>query len=140
MKIVLCGSSFFKKEKLKIKKELIKLGHEVFLDKFTEGMARGELPKLAKEISKDHAKVKSNLNLIKLYNRKILQGEGILVLNYDKKNIKGHIGGNSFLEIGFAFVNNKKIFFLNKIPKMPYTDELKAMNQIIINKDLTKIK
>ena len=51
----------------------------------------------------------------------------ILVANYDKKRIKNYIGGNSFLEMGFAHVLRKKIFLLNDIPKMIYIDEIKAM-------------
>ena len=42
--------------------------------------------------------------------------------------------------MGFAHVLNKKIFLFNDIPDMFYKDEIKAMNPIIIDRDLTKIK
>ena len=45
------------------------------------------------------------------------------------------------MEIGFAHVNNKKIFLLNPIPEeVSYTDEIEAMADIILNDNLTKIK
>ena len=44
------------------------------------------------------------------------------------------------MEIGFAHVNNKKVFLFNPIPeKVSYIDEIKAMADVIINGDLTKI-
>ena len=45
------------------------------------------------------------------------------------------------MEIGFAHVNNKKIFLLNSIPEnVPYKDEIRAMVDIVLNGDLSKIK
>ena len=57
----------------------------------------------------------------------------------EKNNIKNYIGGNSFLEMGFAHILNKKIFILNDIPEMIYTDEIEAMQPIALRGDLTKI-
>ena len=64
----------------------------------------------------------------------------VLVLNPDKKGIKNYIGGNTLIEMGFAYVLDKKIFLYNPIPEMSYTDEIKAMKPIILNKDLSKIE
>jgi len=44
------------------------------------------------------------------------------------------------MEIGFAHVNNKKVFLLNPVPKkVPYTDEIEAMYDEVLDGDLTKI-
>jgi len=43
------------------------------------------------------------------------------------------------MEMGFAHVNNKKVFLLNPIPNMPYTDEIKATCDVALNGDLAKI-
>ena len=44
------------------------------------------------------------------------------------------------MEIGFAHVNNKKIFLLNGIPEnLSYVDEIKAMANVSLNGDLSKI-
>jgi hypothetical protein len=42
--------------------------------------------------------------------------------------------------MAFAFALDKKIFLLNPIPKMSYTDEIEAMKPIILNQNLNEIK
>ena len=70
----------------------------------------------------------------------ITKGDAILVCNFDKNGIRNYIGGNTLMEIGFAHVNNKKVFLLNPIPEeVSYVDEIKAMTDLVINGDLTKI-
>ena len=59
--------------------------------------------------------------------------------NFDKHNIQNYIGGNTFLEMGFAHILKKPIYLLNEIPEMSYTDELRAMQPIVIKGDLLKI-
>lgn len=63
----------------------------------------------------------------------------LLIVNVDKKGIKGYIGGNSFLEMGFAHVLNKPIYLLCNIPKMEYTDEIRAMQPVVLNGNYSKI-
>ena len=43
------------------------------------------------------------------------------------------------MEIVKAWELNKKIYFLNSLPKCSFTDELRGINPIIINKDLNLI-
>ena len=52
--------------------------------------------------------------------------------NYDKHGIKNYIGGNAFLEMGFAHVLGiKKFIYLNPIRKMPYYEtEIVAMRPL----------
>jgi len=43
--------------------------------------------------------------------------------------------------MGLAFALNKKIFLLNQAPEdLSYTEEIKGMKPIIINRDLEKVK
>jgi len=63
----------------------------------------------------------------------------VLVANVERKGVKGYIGGNSFLEMGFAFVLNKPIYLLHEIPDINYKDEIEAMIPIILNGDFLKI-
>jgi len=66
--------------------------------------------------------------------------DALLVANFDKHGIKNYIGGNAFLEMGFAHVLNQKIYLLNPIPRMPYYEtEIVAMRPMVINGDLSKI-
>lgn len=66
--------------------------------------------------------------------------ERILIINIDKKGIKNYIGGNAFLEMGFAHILSKKIYLFNPIPKMIYTDKILAMQPVILSKNLDNIK
>ncbi len=83
---------------------------------------------------------KAEEDVIKRYYRLIKKSDAILVVNVEKNGIKNYIGGNTFLEMGFAYILNKKIYLLNSIPKLSYADEIKAMHPIILNNDLNKIE
>lgn len=82
---------------------------------------------------------KSEHDLIRGYFLEIKRSDAILVLNMTKNSIANYIGGNSFLEMGFAHVLNKSIYLYNPIPDVPYRDEMMAMQPIVINGDLTRI-
>jgi hypothetical protein len=60
-------------------------------------------------------------------------------VNLDKNGVEGYIGGNSFLEMGFAHVLGKTVYVYQGIPDMPYTDELRAMQSIELKGDLSRI-
>jgi hypothetical protein len=83
---------------------------------------------------------KIDLDLINMHWHKILKCDCILVANYEKKGIPGYVGGNTFLEMGFAFVTGKPIFMLNPLPEMGYSSEMQGMQPIVINGDLRMIK
>lgn len=87
----------------------------------------------------ENSDIKRKYNYIKFWHSLIKSGDAILVCNFDKNGIKNYIGGNTLMEIGFAHVNNKKIFLLNSIPDMSYKDEIEAMEPTVINDDLSKI-
>lgn len=137
MKIVVCGSMSAAKQMVGIKKFLENKGHEVVIPRNTENYAFG---KLRAENHKESIENKINHNLIKEYFSVIKNSDAVLIANYDKGDIKNYVGGNSFLEAGFAHILNKKLYFVNKIPEMTYSDELNVFNPIILNGDLSQIK
>lgn len=72
--------------------------------------------------------------------RKIDTSDSILVTNYEKNGIPHYIGGNTFLEIGYAYGTNKKIYILNEVPtNSAYVEEILGMQPIILSGDLSKI-
>jgi len=137
MKIVICGSMSASKEMVGVEKKLIKLGHKVVLPEFTHDYAQMET---IDKIHTESARNKVEYDLIRGYFNKIKGSDAVLIVNVDKKNIKGYIGANSFLEMGFAHILNKIIYLLNDIPKMNHEDEIQAMKPIILNGHLDKIK
>lgn len=137
MKILICGSMSASKEMIEAGKELEKLGHETALPEFTHEYAK---LKTIGEMHVESAHYKVKYDLIRGYYDKIKSGDAILVLNIDRNGVEGYIGGNSFLEMGFAHILNKPIFLLNKVPEMGYKDEMVAMEPIVIFGDYKKIE
>ena len=137
MKITICGSMRLSKEMLEMKHKLTKLGHEVILPRHTEEYAQLDT---SDHMHNESVKNKINHDLIREYFKEIKEGDAILVINETLKGIENYIGGNSFLEIGFAHVLDKKIFLLNPIPEVGYKDEILAMQPVVLNGDLSKIK
>src|SRR4030042_4209256 len=141
MKIVICGSIVFSPEMGKTAKKLEALGHEIDLPYYALKILKGEVDH--KEFMKEKEKAgdgkfreKAEEDVIKRYFKLIGESDAILVLNLDKNGIKNYIGGNTLIEMGFAHVWDKKIYLWNPIPIMGYTDEIKAMKPVIINKNL----
>jgi len=121
------------KKIIEVQDDLKVLGHEVVAP---ENLERH----LAKTFSSDESteeKIKDDL--IRRYFEKIKDADAVLVLNLDKNGIANYIGGNTFLEMGFAHVLAKKIYLLSEIPEVSYRDEIIAMQPVIINGDLKKI-
>lgn len=137
MKIIICGSMTASKEMVEAKKRLAELGYEIVLPEFTEEYAEMET---FDKMHSESARNKVEYDLIRGYFEKIKAGDAILVANIERKGITGYIGGNTFLEMGFAFVLNKPIYLLYDIPDLGYRDELEAMKPIILNGDFSKIK
>lgn len=140
MKITICGSSAFKKEKVEYRDKLKKMGHEAIIHPFYDKLAAGKMPELWERIKKEHAAVKKQYDFIKWYYNSIVNSDAILVLNFDKNGIKNYVGGNTLMEIGFAHVHDKKIFLLNSVPEISYKDEILAMVTRVLNGDLSQIK
>ncbi|PIU29824.1 hypothetical protein COT07_04095 [Candidatus Woesearchaeota archaeon CG07_land_8_20_14_0_80_44_23] len=123
----------FAKEMLEIKQKLEKQNHVVIVPANTEKYANGI-------IDVENKWEKIEFDVICAYFEEIKKTDAILVINKDKNNIKNYIGGNSLIEIAFAHVLNKKVFLLNPVPQMDYSDEIEAMKPVILNGDLSKIR
>ena len=154
MKITICGSIGFYKEMESARDELVKLGQKV------------KIPELALEVPKEFGGGKKvyfgkyieenggidafpaghkiwNLkeSAIRDHYEKIEWADSILVINNEKRGIKGYIGGNTLIEIGVAFYLKKPIYILNQVSsELSYKQEIMGMKAVFLNGDLTKIK
>ena len=124
------------KKIMEVKEELEKTNHRVIIPSGTEDYANGTLPP---ESWKESVANKIHGDLLRKYYKEIKESDAVLAVNVDKNGIKNYIGGNTFLEIGFAHVLNKKVYLLNDIPDIGYKDEIIAIQPIILNGDLSKI-
>ncbi len=142
MKIAICSSIDFAREIKEIADKLKKMGHVIELPLTAKRILDGELTMENFQLEKNNgngAERKINDDVIRRYFNEINNSDAILVANYTKKGIENYIGGNTFLEMGFAHVLNKKIFLLNPIPEIGYKDEIEAMQPIVVNDDLARI-
>ena len=113
MKIVICASMSAAKKVIEVQKALLAMGNEVVIPKNIDKYADGTL---APENRQESTQNKINEDLIRSYYQEIQNSDAVLAVNEDKNGITNYIGGNTFLEIGFAYALNKKIYLLNDIP------------------------
>lgn len=140
MRITICGSMRFAGRIVEIFQRLKEMGHEPIVHEDLFSVADGTIEYVRdKSNHTEHSEIKKKYDYIKAWHDLVLKGDAILVCNFDKGRIKNYIGGNTLLEIGFAHVNDKKIFLLNQIPEIGYKDEIVAMQPIILNGDLNRI-
>jgi len=137
MTVTICGSISFMDEMRYIKKQLLKFDIKEVRLPFAFGKNDRELK--AAMTDEEDAERKIKYDLINKYYKKILTSDAVIIANYDKNDIKNYIGGNTLLEMGFAFVNRIPTFLLNPIPRQPYTPEIRAMKPINLNGRLEKI-
>lgn len=148
MTITICSSIDFTPKIIEIKSDLEKIGHKVNIPYFTQKIIDGKISyeEYLKAKEKDGdilLREAEQTDVIIRYWNFIKNSEAILVLNLNKKGIDNYIGGNTLMEIGFAYGHGKKIFLFNPIPqrseRMHYVDEILDMNPIVINGDLAKL-
>ncbi len=70
---------------------------------------------------------------------KIDTSDAILVINDDKNGIANYIGGNTLIEIAYAYAQGLEVFVLNPIPEVNYGDEIRGMHPIVLNGRLEAI-
>jgi hypothetical protein len=141
--IVICCSLDFTHEIKEIADNLIAMGHKVEIPLTSRRILNGEITVKQIKTEKERGVFSDRaieFDSIRKYWPIIEQGDAILVANYNKKGIKDYVGGNSFLEMGFAHILNKPIYLLNDIPTMLYSDEIKAMQPIALRGNVNRIK
>jgi hypothetical protein len=131
--ISICASMTLADRITAVKHDLEALGHNVLvpveIDEFDYLDASTE----------ERAELKRQHDLIREHWRKIERSDAILVLNEDVKGIAHYIGGNSFLEMGFAHVLELPIYLMHPVPDMPYDSEMAAMDPTIIHGNLSLV-
>lgn len=149
MTITICASVDFTPDIIRIKKELEKLNHHINIPYYSQKIMNGEISyrkymQIKKRNGDTLLRKAESTDMIKRYWNLIKNSDAILVLNMSKKGINNYIGGNTLMEMGFAYGFNKKIFLFNPIPqnneRMHYIDEIIDMKPIVLNRNLTILK
>jgi hypothetical protein len=117
MKVGVAGSMQFTERMIVLCEQLESQGHTAFMSKFAP-LFVGKTDE-EKEVIKINQKNK--YDAIREFWKPMQDADALLVANFDKQGIKNYIGGNAFLEMGFAHVLNQKIYLLHPIPKCRIT-------------------
>ncbi len=133
MIITICSSMTLADRIREVQAELESLGHTVYIPVENEQFDYQD----ASDV--ERAQLKRDHDLIREHWRKIQRSQAILVLNEDVKGIPSYVGGNSFLEMGFAHILDLPIYMMQPVPEMPYQSEMAAMDPDIIDGDLSRI-
>jgi hypothetical protein len=139
MEITICGSIAFYEKMLEVKKKLEAINHKVKLPPHEIEGENGEMMPVKEYYQKRKAAADNDAwiwdrkeEAMRRHFEKVASSDAILVLNYDKNNIRGYIGPNTLMEMGLAFFLKKKIYLLNQIPELPYKEEVLGMKPVII--------
>lgn len=141
--IVICSSAAFYAQALEAEAVLKKAGFSISLPLVANKMKKsGDFRvETYKTWFKNPNDYKRKTFLTKHHFNKIVKGDAILVLNYEKNGITGYIGGAVLAEMAIALHFGKKIYILNPPDEsVSYKEEILGMNPIILNGDLSKIK
>ena len=147
MKITICGSIAFHNEALSVKRELEELGHEVGIWPSEVKDENGKFI-LVQEYCKIRQTADNNekwvwdrkAEAVMEHFDKVAWSDVVLIINYEKNNVKGYVGGNTLMEMGLAFYLKKKIYLLNEVPELSYREEILGVKPIILDGDLGKIE
>ncbi len=129
IKFVICGNLRFIALMQTIAESLQLSGHQVALPVAVPGTDyRNKSPLQGAENIRKH-------DLIRKHFDKIKDADAILVVNQHEPGRRRHrIGGNTFLEMGFAHVLGKEIFVLWPLPtNVPYYEEMLGMNPKVLH-------
>lgn len=136
MKLALCHSMHYAEKALEVQKWFQNHGHEAFPSGYSQefvGLTDEQKETLKLEQKYNDDAMRKHWEIIQNCDR-------VLILNYDKHGIPGYIGGNSFLEMGFAYILNRPLYLLNPIPEMPYyKTEIIATKPVVVDGDLEKV-
>lgn len=121
MNITLCGSMEHQPKMAEVATILKGMGHDV-----AEPDASSDSATSRRERMNHHF-------------RKIDSSEAILVVNETNRDIEHYVGGNTLMEIAYAYAQGLNIFMLNSLPKTAITDELQAIGPLLLDGDLEAI-
>lgn len=137
--IAICSSASFYRKVLDIERALQEKGFQVKIPSTANRM------KASGDFEVEHYKTwfqnpsdyTRKAEVMREHNKKIVESDAILVVNEEKKDVSGYIGGNVLMEMALAFHFGKPIYVLNPVSESsPFYEEILGMGSIMLNGDL----
>ena len=147
MIIAICGSIAHLDGMIACQEKLERLGHTVYIPSFVAHDQDGK-PMDSKEFYRLRKSGEMNISWFEDEKSRamrqhfdfIAKSDAILVVNEEKNNVLGYIGGNTLMEMAIAFYLDKKIYLLNLIPELGYKEEIIGMKPEVLDGDINRIK
>lgn len=141
--ITICSSASFYQKVIEIEKELLDLGFKVEVPISARKMEEsGDFSMTGKKVwVEDPTLFYKKTELMDAHFKKVVDGDAVLVVNLDKGNVKGYIGGNVLMEMTLAYYLKKPIYVWQSIDKEhPFYEEVMGVNVEFLDHDLSKIR
>ena len=141
--VVICSSASFYKQVIEVAKQLKSMGFAVAVPLTAGKMERtGDFKvETYKTWFADSNAYDRKTFLTKHHFNKIVKGDSVLVLNYEKNGRPGYIGGAVLAEMAVGLHFNKPIYVLNPIDEtVGYKEEILGMQPVILNGNLGLIR
>lgn len=140
--ITICSSASMYQKVIEIEKELLMLGFKVEVPSSARKMEKaGDYSMKGKKVwMEDPSQFYKKTELMEAHFRKVEIGDAILVVNLDKGDVKGYIGGNVLMEMMLAYYLKKPIYVWKQVEKEhPFYEEILGMNVKFLDEDLQKV-
>jgi hypothetical protein len=141
-KITLCSSASMYQKLIEIEKKLLKMRFEVEVPISARKMEEsGDYKMKGKKVwMEDPSQFYKKTELMDAHFKKVEAGDAVLVVNLDKGDVKGYIGGNVLMEMMLAYYLKKPIYVWKHIEKEhPFYEEILGMNVVFLDEDLTNL-
>lgn len=129
MKITLCGSMSAKELMSSARDQLETRGYEVDNPDFAEDSLH-----VAFEQDVDKKR-----GFIDQHFAKIDTSDAILVVNDEKNGVANYIGGNTLMEMTYAYAHGLEVFVLGDVPDVSFRDEIRGMQPIVLGGNLDRL-
>lgn len=135
-KVIICGSIGAADEIMRIQGELTERGFQVEIPEGVKHLGEWEGDGAP---ASEKADRKIRFDLIRGYYEKMKDYDAVLIVNPERKNIPGYIGGNTLIEMAFAHILKKPLYVLYELPQMSYSSEILALRPTVIRGDLSLV-
>jgi non-canonical (house-cleaning) NTP pyrophosphatase len=132
MKITICGSMAHKVEMVTASEDLVTMGYEVDFPDLNEGHTY--------EGKTHEERVADKKQFISSRLGKISTSDAVLIWNQEKRGVAGYVGGNTLMEMAFAFQQGLDILMLNPVPQdVSYSSEISGMQPVVLDGDISRV-
>ncbi len=137
--ITICSSANFYKQAVDIQDQLNRQGIKVVVPSTAERMKQNgdyDVAHYKTWYGNEEDYVRKTALMTEHF-EKVVAGDAILVLNYEKHGVDNYIGGNVLMEMALAFHYGKPIYIMNDLPQdSPFFEEIRGMNPVVMQGDL----